>query len=61
MVDLERMLDLAAPWCLHVAATLRIPDQIAAGHAGLDVIAARTQASGRFVVECRPGRHAAPR
>ena len=53
MVDLERMLDLATPWCLHVAATLRIPDHIAAGHTD---IAARTQASGRFVVECRPTR-----
>ena len=53
MVDLERMLDLATPWCLHVTATLRIPDHIAAG---LDVIAARTQSSGRFVVECRPAR-----
>jgi 2,7-dihydroxy-5-methyl-1-naphthoate 7-O-methyltransferase len=27
-----------------------------ARQAGLDVIAARTQASGRFVVECRPAR-----
>jgi hypothetical protein len=26
-----------------------------ARQAGLDVIAARTQPSGRFVVECRPG------
>ena len=92
MVDLERMLDLATPWCLHVAATLRIPEHIAAGHtditglaaaagcdpdalhavlghlvsqgvftelarqAGLDVIAARTQSSGRFVVECGQAR-----
>ena len=29
-VDLERMLDLTTPWCLRVAATLRIPEQIAA-------------------------------
>ena len=35
MVDLEQMLDLATPWCLRVAATLRIPEHIAAGHAGL--------------------------
>ena len=90
MVDLERMLDLATPWCLRVAATLRILEHIAAGHAGitdlaaaagcdadalhavlghlvsqgvftelarqvgLEVAAARTQSSGRFVVECRP-------
>ena len=32
MVDLDQMLDLATPWCLMVAATLRIPDLIAAGH-----------------------------
>jgi 2,7-dihydroxy-5-methyl-1-naphthoate 7-O-methyltransferase len=38
--DLERMLDLATPWCLHVAATLRIPEHIAAGHAGITDLAA---------------------
>jgi 2,7-dihydroxy-5-methyl-1-naphthoate 7-O-methyltransferase len=31
-VDLDRMLDLTTPWCLMVAATLRIPDHIAEGH-----------------------------
>src|ERR1700759_3055144 len=40
MVDLEQMLDLATPWCLRVAATLRIPEHIAAGHAGLADLAA---------------------
>ncbi|MGH3177244.1 MAG: hypothetical protein ACRDPF_25650, partial [Streptosporangiaceae bacterium] len=40
MVDLERMLDLATPWCLRVAATLRIPGHIAAGHAGIAGLAA---------------------
>jgi len=30
--DLDQLLDLATPWCLRVAATLRIPDLIAAGH-----------------------------
>ncbi len=40
MVDLERMLDLATPWCLHVAATLRIPEHIAAGHVGITDLAA---------------------
>jgi len=38
--DLERMLDLATPWCLHVAATLRIPEHVAAGHAGITDLAA---------------------
>ncbi len=32
-VDLGRMLDLATPWCLRVAATLHIPEYIEAGHA----------------------------
>jgi len=40
MVDLEQMLDLATPWCLRVAATLRIPEHIAAGHAGIADLAA---------------------
>jgi hypothetical protein len=40
MVDLERMLDLATPWCLRVAATLRIPEHIAAGHASIADLAA---------------------
>jgi predicted enzyme related to lactoylglutathione lyase len=31
-VNLGQMLDLATPWCLMVAATLRIPDLIAEGH-----------------------------
>jgi 2,7-dihydroxy-5-methyl-1-naphthoate 7-O-methyltransferase len=30
--DLDQMLDLATPWCLMVAATLRIPGLIAEGH-----------------------------
>ncbi len=39
-VDLERMLDLATPWCLMVAATLRLPDLIAAGHGDIAGLAA---------------------
>ena len=39
-VDLERMLDLATPWCLRVAATLRIPKHIAAGRTGIAELAA---------------------
>ena len=30
--DLDQLLDLATPWCLMVAATLRVPDLIAEGH-----------------------------
>jgi len=39
MIDLDRMLDLATPWCLMVAATLRIPDLIAAGHGDIAELA----------------------
>ena len=39
-VDLFRMLDLATPWCLHVAATLRIPEHISAGRTGIAELAA---------------------
>jgi 2,7-dihydroxy-5-methyl-1-naphthoate 7-O-methyltransferase len=39
-VDLNQMLDLQTPWCLMVAATLRIPEHIAAGHADLPGLAA---------------------
>ena len=39
-VDLQGMLDLTTPWCLRVAATLRIPEHIAAGRAGIAEIAA---------------------
>jgi len=38
--DLGRMLDLATPWCLHVAATLRIAEHISAGHTGIAELAA---------------------
>ena len=40
--DLGRMLDLATPWCLHVAATLRIAEHISAGHTGIAELAAAT-------------------
>ena len=39
-VDLERMLDLATPWCVHVAATLRIPEHISAGRHDIAELAA---------------------
>jgi len=41
-VDLGQMLDLATPWCLHAAATLRIPEHIAAGHRDIGELAAVT-------------------
>jgi len=39
-INLDRMLDLATPWCLMVAATLRIPGLIADGHHDLADLAA---------------------
>ncbi|MGH3203662.1 MAG: methyltransferase [Streptosporangiaceae bacterium] len=70
-VNLDQMLDLATPWCLMVAATLRIPDLIAAGHhdvgdlataAGcdrdaLDAVLGHLVAKGVFTQEA-PGRFA---
>ncbi len=38
--DLETMLDLTTPWCLRVAATLRIPEHIAAGRTDIGALAA---------------------
>jgi 2,7-dihydroxy-5-methyl-1-naphthoate 7-O-methyltransferase len=38
--DLGQMLDLATPWCLHVAATLRIAEHISAGRTGIAELAA---------------------
>src|ERR1700759_5583733 len=40
MVALEQMVDLPTPGCLRVAVTLRIPEHIAAGHAGIADLAA---------------------
>ena len=42
-VDIEAMSDLCTPWCIHVVATLRIADHIAAG---LDQVAELAGASG---------------
>ncbi len=39
-VDLWQMLDLATPWCLHVAATLRVAEHISAGRTGIAELAA---------------------
>src|SRR2546425_7412580 len=38
--DLWALSDLCTPWCVHVAATLRIADHIAAGTTGIDDLAA---------------------
>jgi len=38
-VDIEQLLDLTTPWCLRVAATLRVPELIAAGHTDIGDLA----------------------
>jgi precorrin-6B methylase 2 len=40
--DLWSLIDLCTPWCVHVAATLRIADQIAAGRNQIDSLARAT-------------------
>jgi SAM-dependent methyltransferase len=40
VMDLWALTDLATPWCVHVAATLRIADHIAAGNTEIDKLAA---------------------
>ena len=42
-VDLEQMLDLTTPWCLRVAATLRIAEHITAGHTDIGALAAAAE------------------
>ena len=43
-VDLWALIDLATPWCVHVVATLRIADHIAAGITQIDDLAAAARA-----------------
>src|SRR5580692_643107 len=43
-VDLDQMLDLATPWCLRAAATLRLADHMKAGHHDVAELAALTNA-----------------
>jgi SAM-dependent methyltransferase len=40
VADLGALSDLCTPWCIHVAATLRIADHIEAGVTGIDRLAA---------------------
>jgi hypothetical protein len=43
MADLEALADLTTPWCVHVVATLRIADHVAAGAATIDELAAAAE------------------
>ena len=40
VADIGALSDLCTPWCIHVVATLRIADHIAAGNAEIDELAA---------------------
>lgn len=42
-IDLETLTDLCTPWCIHVVATLRIADHLAAGVAAIDQLAVAAQ------------------
>ena len=41
--NLEALSDLCTPWCIHVVATLRIADHIAAGVSDIDALAAAAE------------------
>jgi len=43
-MDLWSLSDLCTPWCIHVAATLRVADHIAAGHGRIGDLAAACEA-----------------
>jgi 2,7-dihydroxy-5-methyl-1-naphthoate 7-O-methyltransferase len=55
VMDLWSLTDLATPWCVHVAATLRIADYIAAGKQEIDELAAAAGADRDSL--CRVLRH----
>ena len=40
LMDLWELADLCTPWCVHVVATLRVADHIAAGKENIEEIAA---------------------
>lgn len=48
-VDLWALSDLATPWCVHVAATLRVADHIAAGLNRIDELAAAAGADPDYL------------
>ncbi len=48
-MDLWDLCDLCTPWCVHVVATLRIANHIAAGKAEIDDLAAASAADASFL------------
>jgi len=52
--NLGALTDLQTPWCVHVAATLRIADHIAAGVTAIDDLAAEAGANPYAFTTCSP-------
>ncbi|MEO8483510.1 MAG: methyltransferase [Acidobacteriota bacterium] len=48
-VSLWELSDLCTPWCVHVAATLRVAEQIEAGHHSVDALAAACACDARYL------------
>jgi SAM-dependent methyltransferase len=48
-VSLWDLSDLCTPWCVHVAATLRVAEHIDAGHTTLDALAAACSCDARYL------------
>src|SRR5215212_4338465 len=48
-VDLWALSDLCTPWCVHVVATLRIADHLAAGISAIDDLAAAADCDAVFL------------
>jgi 2,7-dihydroxy-5-methyl-1-naphthoate 7-O-methyltransferase len=49
--DLGRLADLQTPWCLHVAATLRVPEHVAAGRTTAAELAAAADCDA-YALDC---------
>lgn len=48
-ISIWELSDLCTPWCVHVAATLRVAEQIDAGHHTLDELAAACACDARYL------------
>jgi SAM-dependent methyltransferase len=48
-VDLQALGDLSTPWCVHVVATLRVAEHVAAGKTRLDELAAASGANAEYL------------
>jgi SAM-dependent methyltransferase len=48
-VSIWELSDLCTPWCVHVAATLRVAEQMEAGHSHLEELAAACACDARYL------------